>query len=81
MARSTIRTGDLLDLNVGDIIATEKGVDEPLELTIQNVPKFKIRAGALKGNKAIQIEATLDPPEIDDQASQQSSVPSKESGE
>ncbi len=66
LARSTIRTGDLLDLDVGDVIATEKHVDEPLELTIQNVPKFKIRAGAMKGQKAFQIEAMLEPPDPGD---------------
>ena len=56
LATSTIRTGDLLQLRVGDLIATEKGIEEPLELTIQGVPKFLVRAGALNGNKAIQIE-------------------------
>jgi flagellar motor switch protein FliM len=60
LAKSTIRTDDLLDLNVGDIIATEQEVDGPLELSIQNVPKFKVRAGALRGKKAIQIEGMAD---------------------
>ena len=60
VARSTIRTGDLLDLRVGDVIATEKHTDEPLELTIHDVPKFWVRPGALKGRKAIQIERVID---------------------
>ena len=66
LARSTIRTGDVIDLSVGDVIATEKGVDEPLELTIQNVPKFKIRVGSMKGRKALQIEAPIDPPKTEE---------------
>lgn len=57
LARSTIRTKDLLELAVGDIIATEKSVDTPLELAIQNVPKFDARAGAFKGKKAVRIES------------------------
>ncbi len=60
LAHSTIRTGDLLDLNVGDIIATEKNVDQPLEMKIQNVPKFKTRVGALQGRKAVQVQSHLE---------------------
>lgn len=60
LARSTIRTRDLLELNVGDIIATEKPVDSPLELAIQQVPKFNARAGAFKGKKAVRVESVLE---------------------
>ncbi|NND99555.1 MAG: flagellar motor switch protein FliM [Pirellulaceae bacterium] len=61
VARSTIRTRDLLALGVGDIIATETEVSEPLELSIQQVPKFTARAGAYQGKKAVQIESLLEP--------------------
>lgn len=56
LARSTIKTGDLLQLNVGDIITTEKDSKQPLEIAIQNVPKLNGRAGSFKGKKAIRIE-------------------------
>lgn len=60
LARSKIRTGDLLDLSVGDIITTEKEVKSPLELAVQNVPKYNATAGAFKGKKAVQIESTIE---------------------
>ena len=60
LARSKIRTRDLLELSVGDVITTEKEVQQPLELSIQNVPKFYTRAGAFKGKKAVQIESIIE---------------------
>jgi flagellar motor switch protein FliM len=62
LARSTIRTGDLLDLSVGDIITTEKEVHDPLELSVQDVPKFHTSAGAFKGKKAVRIESIVEKP-------------------
>ncbi|MGB0596883.1 MAG: flagellar motor switch protein FliM [Rubripirellula sp.] len=62
LARSKIRTADLLDLSVGDIITTEKETQEPLELAVQDVPKFHARPGAFKGKKAVRIESTLENP-------------------
>lgn len=64
LARSSILTGDLLDLSVGDIITTEKEVNEPLELSVQDVPKFNARAGAFKGKKAVRIESIVDKPSL-----------------
>jgi len=61
LARSKIRTGDLLDLAVGDIIATEKDVAHPLELSVQGVPKFHARPGAFRGKKAVRIDRTINP--------------------
>ena len=60
LASSTIRTSDLLDLRVGDIIATETNSSTPLELSIQNVPKFNVKAGALQGKKAVLIDTVID---------------------
>jgi flagellar motor switch protein FliM len=62
IARSTIKARDLLGLVEGDIITTEKQVNEPLELSIQDVPKFNAFAGAFKGKKAIQIQSVIDKP-------------------
>jgi flagellar motor switch protein FliM len=63
LARSKIRTGDLLDLSVGDVITTEKEVNAPLELAVQDVPKYNARAGAFKGKKAVQIESVIEKPQ------------------
>ncbi len=60
LARSKIMTGDLLDLSVGDVITTEQEVNDPLELAVQDVPKFSASAGAFKGKKAVKIEAFID---------------------
>lgn len=60
LARSTIKTADLFDLEIGDIITTEKDKHEPLEIEISNRIKFLATAGAYKGRKAIQIQAVID---------------------
>lgn len=61
LARSRIKTSDLMGLAVGDIITTEKKTDHPLELAIQNIPKFHASAGAYQGKKAVQVQAIIDP--------------------
>lgn len=55
LAETTIRTGDLMGLSVGDIITTEKDVHDPLLVSVQGVSKFTARPGAHKGHKAIQV--------------------------
>ncbi|AMV35187.1 Flagellar motor switch protein FliM [Pirellula sp. SH-Sr6A] len=60
LARSKIKTSDLFDLEIGDIISTEKDTGEPLEVEVSNRVKFLASAGAFKGRKAIQIQALLD---------------------
>jgi len=67
LARSKINTGDLLSLNVGDVIATEKEVADSLELSIQDVHKFNVRAGSLKGKKAVRIESVATQRSVDDE--------------
>lgn len=56
LANSTIRTTDLFDLEVGDIISTEKDVGAFLEVEVANRVKFHASAGSFKGRKAIKIE-------------------------
>ena len=60
LARSKIRTADLLELAIGDVITTEKEVSGALELAVQDVPKFNARVGAFKGKKAVRIESIID---------------------
>ncbi len=60
LARSTIKTADLFDLEIGDIITTEKDTHEPLEVEISNRVKFLATAGAYKGRKAIQIQSIIE---------------------
>ncbi|MDX1945535.1 MAG: flagellar motor switch protein FliM [Pirellulaceae bacterium] len=58
LAETRITTGDLVGLRVGDIISTDKDIHAPLDVAVEGVPKFLASAGALKGNKAVRIEAT-----------------------
>jgi flagellar motor switch protein FliM len=61
LATSKIRTAELLDLAVGDLITTEQEITAPLELSVQGVPKFYARPGAYRGNKAVCIERLFEP--------------------
>ncbi|MCC9657529.1 flagellar motor switch protein FliM [Rhodopirellula halodulae] len=77
LARSKIRTSDLLELAVGDIITTEQEASAPLELSVQDVPKFAAIAGAFKGKKAIQIQSTIEPKrrdELEEESTQKQSL-------
>jgi flagellar motor switch protein FliM len=59
LARSTISTGDLFDLQPGDIISTDHDVKSMLDVEIADVVKFKASPGSLKGRKAIKIESVI----------------------
>ena len=63
LARSMIATGELFDLQVGDIISTDKDIHSPLEVEIADVIKFTGSAGTIKGRKAVKIESVLASPE------------------
>lgn len=60
LAKTQISTKDLIGLRVGDIITTEKDIQQALEVSVGGVPKFTAKPGAFKGNKAIQIERCLE---------------------
>jgi flagellar motor switch protein FliM len=55
LAETQISTSDLIGLQVGDIIATEKDVERPLIVSVEGRPKFHAQPGAFKGHKAIQV--------------------------
>jgi len=60
LAETTISTSDLLNLRVGDIIASEKDISEPLIVSVEGRPKFEARPGQFKGRKAIEITQTVE---------------------
>lgn len=62
LAETRITTSELIGLRVGDIITTRKDVGSPLVVSVQGVPKFHARPGALKGRKAILITEPLPSP-------------------
>lgn len=56
LARTTITTSELFELEIGDIISTPKDVSHPLEVEVSNRVKFLASPGSFKGRKAIQID-------------------------
>lgn len=52
---ASITVGDLVNLNVGDIIPLKQDADGEIEVLVEGVPKFKCFFGVSRGNKAIQI--------------------------
>ncbi len=64
LAESIITTADLVGLRVGDIITTDKDIQTPLDVAIEGVSRFQASPGALKGQKAIQVEGIIAPPQL-----------------
>lgn len=64
LAATRITTADMLELRVGDIIASEKDVHDPLVVYVEGKPKFYASPGKYKGRKAIQIQAGMEPNNI-----------------
>ncbi len=60
LAHTNISTADFIGLRVGDIIATEKDIKEPLAVTVEGKRKFHATAGAFKGRTAIQVTGPVE---------------------
>jgi flagellar motor switch protein FliM len=60
LARSTLKAVDLLHLQVGDVITTEKDCRSPIEVQVSGVGKFEAKPGAFKGRKAVEITGTIE---------------------
>ncbi len=55
-----ITVGDLVNLNIGDIIPLAQDADGELEVLIEGVPKFKCFFGVSRGNRAVQVTRPID---------------------
>jgi len=55
LAHSTVRAIDLLNLQVGDVVTTEKDARSPIEIQVAGVGKFEGKPGAFKGRKAVEV--------------------------
>jgi flagellar motor switch protein FliM len=64
LASTRITTSDMLELRVGDIIASEKDIHQPLLVYVEGKPKFVAAPGKYKGRKAIQVKAEFQPNDI-----------------
>lgn len=55
LGETSITVGDLVNLNVGDIIPLTQDADGELSFLLEGVPKFKCLFGISRGNRAIQV--------------------------
>lgn len=55
LGHASITVGDLVNLNVGDIIPLTQDADGELDLLVEGVNKFKCLFGVSRGNRAVQI--------------------------
>lgn len=61
LAETPITTAELVDLQVGDIIMTDKDVNSPVDVAVEGAVKFRAAIGARKGHKAILIREVVQP--------------------
>jgi flagellar motor switch protein FliM len=64
LATTRITASDMLGLRVGDVIASEKDIHQPLLVYVQGKPKFVAAPGKYKGRKAIEIKSGYQPQNI-----------------
>lgn len=55
LATTTITLKELLTLAVGDVIMTEKSASTPVQLCVEDEPKYLAQIGQFKGNRALRI--------------------------
>ncbi len=61
MANTTMTLHDLVNLQVGDLILTEKPASAPLALTIEGKRKFVGQLGQHRGNRAYKVTRSISP--------------------
>jgi flagellar motor switch protein FliM len=55
LAQTTMRVNDLISLNVGDVITTDKGISRDVLIQVEGKNKFLGQIGCWRGNRAIRI--------------------------
>lgn len=60
LGETSITVGDLVNLNIGDIIPLAQDADGELSLLMEGVPKFKCLFGISRGNRAVQVTRPLE---------------------
>jgi flagellar motor switch protein FliM len=59
LGKTTIKSNELINLSVGDIIQLDNDVADELLLKVEGIPKYKAYPGVSRGNKAIQISSFI----------------------
>lgn len=60
LGSAMVTVGDLINLNVGDIIPLAQNADGEMDVTVEDVSKFKAFFGISRGNRAVQITRFTD---------------------
>ncbi len=59
LGSTEITVGDLVNLNVGDIVPLGQDADGELSILFEGVPKFKCLFGVSRGNRAVQVTRSI----------------------
>jgi len=70
LAGTSIAMADLINLRVGDVIATEKDIHQPLVVSVEGRTKYHAKPGQYKGRKAIEILAPIEDRQVQTAASE-----------
>ena len=62
LAKTALTSRDVMNLEVGDVILTDQPASQGAEILIGNRPVFRGFPGILKGQKAIRVSTSLEPP-------------------
>ena len=60
LAETQISAGELADLRVGDIIATETAAESPAIVSIEGAAKFCAKPGTYQGRKAVRLTEAVE---------------------
>jgi len=61
LADTSIKLSELVELNVGDVILTEKPASSPLTLSVEGKRKYIGNLGQFRGNRAFKVSRAYDP--------------------
>jgi len=59
LGKTTQTVRDLLNLQVEDVIKLKTGPDDPISISVDQVPKYQGYPGIIKGNRAVEIVKLL----------------------
>jgi flagellar motor switch protein FliM len=60
VAETQLKLRDILNLEVGDIIATNREAKLPMLMFVEGLPKFQVSAGVYRGHRAVRILGLAD---------------------
>ncbi|NIL97497.1 MAG: hypothetical protein GTO53_07730 [Planctomycetales bacterium] len=59
LAETEMKTDELRDLRVGDVLQTDQDIGQPLTVRLDGVPRFLANLGKVDDRKAIEIVEVL----------------------